>query len=119
MKLVIRGHGIVGRGNLRLWQPENPDVVAEYLYVDIGSKPGKGADTFSILVATPAGLDTLEEREGILASRALLVMKRYNFEDLWRWLERTVSKCEAETWNACVEKLRIYFQWEYENYKEG
>lgn len=45
-------------------------------------------------------------------------MSRYDHDDLWRWLERTVEACEAETWPACVEKLQRWFGWEYDGYRE-
>lgn len=55
---------------------------------------------------------------GILATRPLLVMQRYDVTDLWRWLERIVAECEQESWVASVESLRRYFGWEYDGYKE-
>jgi hypothetical protein len=122
MKLAIRSIGVWGQPNIRTWAPEDPGVMAEVVFVDIGPKTGgkgtqgevKKADTFTIRVATPAGLDALESKDGILAIRPLMVMHRYDFDDLFRWLERTVASCEAETWHACVDKLRLYFDWEYD-----
>lgn len=122
MKIGIRSAGIWGHPNLRTWEPEDPDVVAESLIVDIGPKARgkvdqgnvKKADMFTLRVATPRGLETLEYKDGILATRPLLVMRRYDYDDLWRWLERTVASCEAETWRECVEKLQRYFHWEYD-----
>ena len=45
-------------------------------------------------------------------------MQRYDLVDLRRWLRYTVAKCEGENWTACVNNLRLYFDWEYEGYKE-
>ncbi len=59
-------------------------------------------------------MQRLEARDGILAAEPLLIMERYEFDNFWRWLERTVKSCEAETWPACVEKLRRHFGWEFE-----
>jgi len=91
------------------------------IYLDIGPKQGKrqGTDRFAIHLATPSGLDTLEAEDGILMDRRVVVMKRYDFDDLWRWLERTVSSCEAGTWPECLDKLRTHFHWEYDGYKES
>lgn len=118
MKLVIRSVGIWSHPNIRTWEPEDPTSIAELVMLDIGERDKKSADSFKLRVATPAGLDQLEERDGILATRPLLVMRRYDFNDLWRWLEATVAACEADSWTACVENLRRYFSWEYENYQE-
>ncbi len=86
--------------------------------LDIGPKSEKSCDSFSIRVATPAGLTMLEAKNGVLATRPLLIMQRYDFNDLWSWLESTVEKCEGESWQDCIDNLRRYFDWEYQEYKE-
>jgi hypothetical protein len=118
MKLVIRSAGVWGHPNIRTWEPGDPAVVAELLMVEIGPSHGRAADSFTLRLATPAGLDRLTARDGILATRPLLVMRRYDFDDLWRWLERTVQSCAADSWSASVEKLCRYFDWEYQGYAE-
>lgn len=114
MKLVIRSAAVWGCPNLRQWQPDDPNTIAELVFIDIGPKGKQGADTFTLRVATVAGLAKLDAKDGIVATRPLLVMNRYDFADLWAWLERTVTSCEADSWTACVENLRRYFAWEYE-----
>jgi hypothetical protein len=116
--LVIRSVSVWGHPNIRTWQPDDPDTIAEIVFIDIGERSKDSADQFTIKVATPAGLATLEARDGIIATRPLLVMKRYDFGDLWRWLEHTVAECERESWTYSVESLQRYFLWEYDNYKE-
>ena len=118
LKLVIHSVSVWGHPNIRTWEPDDPEKVAEIVTLDIGPKSKKWSNSFSIRVATPDGLSTLQADNGILAIRPLLVMQRYNFDDLWHWLEKTVVKCEEDTWNACVDHLRRYFGWEYEGYKE-
>jgi hypothetical protein len=126
VKPGILSAGIAGNPNIRKWEPDDPDVVSTFLFINVGPRTrGKGAldqvkksDLFTLMVATPAGLDTLEPKDGILlAGRKLLVMRRYDFDDLWRWLEHTVDACEAATWAECVDKLRVHFNWEFENMK--
>lgn len=114
MKLVIRSVALWGHPNLRTWEPDDPADMAEEMLVDVGPKLKAGADTFRIRVATPAGLQRLEARDGVIAAGPLLIMERYDFDSFWNWLERTVRSCEAETWPACVEKLRRHFGWEFE-----
>ncbi|NRD48754.1 hypothetical protein D7Y04_32265 [Corallococcus sp. AB038B] len=78
----------------------------------------KKSDTFSVMLATPAGLDTLEPKDGILLSGSkLVVMRRYDFDELWRWLELTIASCEGPTWEEGVDKLRVHFHWEFEGMK--
>ena len=113
MKLVIRSVGSAAHPNLRRDTPNDPEKFAEFVHVDIGTKPGKGADTFTILVATPSGLASLEDRDGIIAQRPVVILRRFDVDVLWRWLEKTVSACEAETWPQSVEKLQHFFNWEF------
>lgn len=119
----ILSAGIDNIHNLRQWEPEDPDVVCTSLFIGIGPRTrGKGAlnqikksDTFTLQVATPAGLDALEMQDGlVLFNRKLLIMRRYDFDTLWRWLERTLASCEGATWQECVDKLRAHFHWEFE-----
>lgn len=126
MKPGIQSVGIADSPNVRKWDPDDPDVVITFAFINVGPRTrGKGAldqvkksDTFTIMVATPAGLDTLEPKDGILlSSRKLVVMRRYDVDALCRWLERTVASCEAATWEDCVDKLRAHFHWEFEAMK--
>ena len=123
MKPVIKSVSVWGHPNIRTWEPEDPNKIAEVVFIDMGPRSGKtgsvkAANTFYIRVATPNGLTTLEAKDGILATRPLLIMQRYDFNNLWNWLEKTVATCEADTWPACVDKLRLYFDWEFSNYQE-
>jgi hypothetical protein len=113
MKLVIHRVSCWEHPNVRTWEPPDPDDVAEELMLDIGSRGNRGTDNFTLRVATPKGLSRSPSERGIIAAR-LLVMARYDYDDLWSWLEKTVEACEAETWLDCVAKLSRYFFWEYE-----
>jgi hypothetical protein len=84
------------------------------LTLTIGSKEIKQIDRFAILVTTPEGLGKLPSKEGIVATRPLLVMDRYDFQSLWAWLQKAMSACEGETWLDCVNELQRYFRWEHE-----
>lgn len=100
-----------------MWLPKNELIVCEFISVSIGEKGRKTKDGFSIRIATPDGLRQLASESGILASRPLLVMERYSFENLWRWLNDVVVACEAETWIKCVKNLKGYFDWEFDGYQ--
>lgn len=114
MKLVLHSVGCWGNPNLRTWTPDDPDTIAVELMIDIGEKGKKGADMFTLKLATPKGLLELDSKDGIIATRPLLVMERYDFQLLWDWLQKTIATCERETWLDCVAELRVYFLWEYE-----
>lgn len=114
MKLVIHSVSSWDHPNIRTWEPEDPSDIVEDLTLHIGARGGKGTEMFTLRIATPAGLSKLCAKDGIVATRPLLVIDRFDFHSLWAWLERTVKSCEGETWLDCVHELRVYFMWEYE-----
>ena len=114
IKLLVKSESVWGKPNMRLWIPEDPSRIAEEVMIDIGPRDKKWANTFTLRLATPQGLEELTARGGILATRPLLVMKRYDFGDFWRWLEVTVASCESNEWSTCVTRLRRFFDWEYD-----
>jgi hypothetical protein len=118
MRLVIRGVEGGAHPNLRTYVPENPEVFDDFVQVHIGQKPGKGADAFTLRVATPAGLAAQPDKNSIIAQSPILVMRRFDFDELWNWLEKTVVSCQGDTWPESVEKLKRYFKWEFEYSKE-
>lgn len=118
MKLVIRSVGTSAHPNLRTWEPDDREDIATIVIIEIGPRNGKGGDTFMLRLATPEGLRALNADDGVIASRGVLIVPGYDYPELSRWLERTVASCEADTWPQCVEKLRRWFRWEYDDYQE-
>ena len=114
MQLVIKGVGVEYYPNIRNWHPEDPKKISTYVMVDIGVKSRKGSDSFIIRLATPDGLKEENAVDGVIANRPLIIMNEYSFDDFWRWLERTVKSCEADTWLECIAKLEKYFDWEFD-----
>ena len=117
MKLEIHSVNSWNHPDIPTWEPEDPSDIAEELILDIGQKGKKGADMFTLRIATPAGLSKLSAKDGIVAVRPLLVIDRFDWHSLWAWLEKTVKSCEGETWPDCVHELRVHFLWEYEGMK--
>lgn len=113
--LVVHSLSTWEHPNLRLWSPPDPSVVAETVTAQIGHRKSKGSDLFTVRVATPKGLASLTARDGILATRPLLVMERFDYDDLFRWFEATLATCDGDEWKVCVEKLRRHLDWEYDS----
>jgi len=117
VKLVIYAIYSGDGKNLFSWKPEDDLVFIESILMDIGEKNKKGADLFSIRIATPEGLKLLKAEDGILAARPLIIVEKYDFNELWTYLNKIVLSCEADSWSDCVEKLRYHFNWEYDGYR--
>ena len=113
MPLVIRGVCSGNHPNLRTHVPDDPELFDQFVVVCIGQKPGQGADEFTIRVATPAALLACAGESGIVAQAPLLVVRSFDFNELLQWLEKTVARCQADTWLRSVERLQRYFHWEF------
>jgi Immunity protein 8 len=120
MTPIIHGAGTFEHPNLRTFYPEDPETVTFILQIDIGPRKKGGSDSYTIRVATPQGLALLPVQEdGTIAYGKLLIIARYDYDTIWKWLEATVDRCEANSWEGCVENLRDKFHWEFEGYQEG
>lgn len=117
IKPVICSIGTWEVPDIWTWRPELPDSVVEELTISIGTELDGGADLFSIVLATPKGLATIEGQDGLIAVGRFLVVHEYDCATVCSWMEDTVAKCCGNSWEECVEKLRVYFGWEYENYQ--
>lgn len=108
-KLILRGLSAFGQPNLCNWQPEYPGNFAEVISADIGHRRRVGNDTFSIRVATPAGLAGMESREGIIAMRPLLVMDKFDYDYLWSCSNRlslvVMQRIGRSAWRNCSVSL--------------
>ena len=115
IKLVVHDVDAFGQ-NLRLWQPEDPKRVRQHVTVHIGQKGKEGRDLFSFWLCTPQGFGE-REPPTVLASRATLVISRYDYDLVWNWILKTVASCERESWTSSAERLCRYFDWEYDGYQ--
>jgi len=112
----------VDQMDLRRWTPEDPEVFSVFIQLYLGPKTwssgpharAKRTDLFTIRVASPGGLEQLDAEGEILAWGRIIVMRRYDRDDLIHALERIVASCEAESWSGCVDLLRRHFNWEFE-----
>lgn len=85
------------------------------LTVTIGERGQKAGSNFQLLVATP---EALRSRAGngdyVLAGRATLVVTSFSWHALRKAVEEIVASCTGRDLDESVEKLRRYFDWEYE-----
>ncbi|AVS77653.1 hypothetical protein C8234_05890 [Paracidovorax avenae] len=118
MRLEIKNVSVGDETPLDKWFPENRKIIFKIICVDIGEIKKKNSDRFFIKIATPDGLKQVESVGNIVTSRPLLIVKEYDFTSILEWIGRVINSCEGETWRECVEKLRFYFDWEFDGYKE-
>ncbi len=118
MQLVITRCHAWGHANLRTWSPDNPKVVAKEVGFSVGTRESKRGpwskfdETFGVRVATPLGLATLESQGGIIAVGPIVIMESYDYNSLFAWLTKTVEACQAPSWDECLHKLQMHFNYD-------
>ena len=103
--------------DLTTWHPPDSDF-AILLQLLVGPSDGPGEESFDLTVCTPGWLMTRVQEEGIVDARHTLVVDAFDYGALFRFLNRRVSDCEGETWEAIAQKLSRLGHWEFEDYRE-
>jgi hypothetical protein len=110
MKPEIKGVTSADVADWQTWRPADPEQVYLALELSIGPEGESRADLFQIVVATPRAIAGRPD----LRTGALLVVQRYDGQEVRRMLDRLVAGCEQPTWESTVNRLRRQFDWEYE-----
>ena len=104
---------------LKSYAPENPRCFGFLLEASFGLEGVPGADLFDIMVCTGPWLeDQARQTSGIIIGRHYLIVDRYDFGRIKRFLEDYANKCEGGTWDEIAEKLGRLGHWEFEDIDE-
>src|SRR5689334_21867657 len=82
------------------WEPERNSVFI-LVELEVGALGEPGADTFSVLIATPEGLAArapASDGDGTLSKRAMIVVKHFAWKALRKTLLEILRQCAGETW---------------------
>ena len=95
--------------------PSDPTKVWVGVQAEIGAHGSHGADTFSLIVATPLALtDGGFPRWG----HGLLLVESFSWSMVRAALEKVLRHCEAEDWDGIAAKIGRYLDWEFDDYVE-
>ncbi|AVQ05371.1 TPA: hypothetical protein HH295_21305 [Xanthomonas vasicola pv. zeae] len=95
-------------------QPDDPKCFSEELRAVIGPENFEGGDNFFIDVCTPEWIK--ERHYGLKWGRFMLIVDRYSYEEIYKFLEQYVSSFEEDSWNKLAIKLSRVMSWEFEDY---
>ena len=98
--------------------PQDESDFALLVQVVAGPHDGEGEESFDIEVVTPAHLSRRLSRSGPMSGRHLLLVDRFNADEIERWLERAVAACTGASWREVAKKLSRIGHWEFEDYTE-
>ena len=117
MKAVLKNLETTLDLDLESFVPSTPDCFGIGVIAFFGVEGEIGEDMFSFTLCTPAWLEDLARRDtGILMGRHFLIVLKYDFRRIKRFLEDYAAKCEGDTWPEIAEKLGRLGHWEFEDY---
>ena len=94
--------------------PDDPKCCVVFMSADIGSAGSAGSDQFNFHVVTPA---YLMQHPEVRWGQGYLLMPEFSWEEVTRMLERLVAGGSAANWEAAVQKLCRYLEWEFDDYR--
>ncbi|MDO9356078.1 MAG: immunity 8 family protein [Solirubrobacteraceae bacterium] len=95
--------------------PASFSIVVELV---VGPEGEPGEETFAVTVCTPDQLRHQASKDGITDGRHHLIVDRYDYASLDRYLRRRVHACEGSTWDDVTAQLARLGRWEFEDYAD-
>lgn len=103
--------------SLDIYFPEDEHIFGIWVRANIGSDHSAGCESFDILLCTPGWLEKHCATNGPMWGRHLLIVPRYDYKNIYRFIERYVSSLVADDWTALGNKLSRIGAWEFEDYQ--
>jgi len=117
MKAVLRNLESLSVPDLESFVPSISECFGIDVTAHFGAEGEPGADLFDFTVCTPAWLEDLARRgSGILMGRHFLIVLKFDFRRVKRFLEDYATKCDGDSWPEIAEKLGRVGHWEFEDY---
>lgn len=104
--------------NLEEYCPQDPNNFSFLLQVMVGPEDEEGEESFDIEVCTPEWLKTRCAREGVVIGRHLIVLEKYDYKKICKFLDSYLYGCAGESWGEVAEKISRIGKWEFEDYKK-
>lgn len=89
---------------LASWTPPTPDF-SILLQLMVGPADGPGEESFELTLCTAGSLQARADKDGIVDAAHHLVVSRYDFGRLSRYLENRINACEAATWTELSTQI--------------
>jgi hypothetical protein len=101
--------------DLQTWTPESSDF-AILLQITAGPASGRGEASFDTTLCSSTWVAARVAEARVLEVSHLLIMAKYNYEQLHEYLSERVSACEGDTWRDVAREMSRIGRWEFEHY---
>ena len=98
--------------------PPDPERFGILFSFTAGPQGERGEDIFQVMVCTGAWLQGQAEQDGIMSLRHYILVPRYDYAAVLRFLESALSSIEAESWEDIASRISRLAHWEFEDYND-
>ena len=99
------------------FRPSDEEKFSIHLRLIAGPKGLAGEESFDFTVCTPKWLDENLKESDVLVGRHYIFVKRYDYAQICKKIEKIVNSCAAESWQQVGPKLGRLGLWEFEDYR--
>lgn len=104
--------------DLRTSTPGDPTNFCVLVQAMIGPKDELGEESFDFSVCTPTWIQEALSRESFVFGKYYLIVERYSYDVIWKAIMSICQGVSGSNWNEVAERLSVYGQWEFKNYKD-
>lgn len=102
--------------DLRAYEPVQADTFGFLLQVLVGPDNGPGEESFDVYVCTPKWLITRYNEGDIIVGTHMLIVFRYDYQQLHEFVEQRVRNAVGATWLDVARQLALFGKWEFQDY---
>jgi len=103
--------------DLTAYSPSDPANFSFLLQAMYGPAGAEGAESFDIVVCTPAWLENNDFGGPIQIGLHHLIVRYYSYPEIKQFLEDYGARCEGRDWTEVAEKLGRIGKWEFQDYQ--
>ncbi len=100
--------------DLAAWDPPDPESFAVPLVLEVGVLGQRGRERFEVLAVTPRWLLERHGADGAVPGRGLLLVFRWDYGRIRRFLAGRVEGCSGRTGPEVAGKVSRLAEWEGE-----
>jgi hypothetical protein len=83
----------------------------------VGPASGEGEESFDVEICTPRWLEQTYGPDGIVIGGHHLIVFKYDFGAIQRFIHEFVGNSSGETWQDVAAKVGRLGRWEFEDYQ--
>jgi hypothetical protein len=104
--------------DLRTFVPSDPQRFGLFVQAMVGPASDNASESFDLMVSTPDWLREKTETGGPMLGVHHVIVARYDYDELLRFIRAFCEGCEGSTWQEIATKVGRLGRWEFDEYRE-